>query len=269
MARMPWVVGLLAVATYFALWERKRAFRREVVFALFPGVTLIAGFWCWYQFWHGPTDVFQMSMQQTRAFVADPPWSHLPEIGMTYAVYLGSFVAALAIALPLSEWRNLGRRATMLGLVCVWLLVNAVVFAFLDRNLLFPYMRNVISPWGVFSPNTFLLGSRELLFGQPVAWCMTALSVVGCVALIQRLSRGSSWPVGRSPIVSARWSVSVRLGSLWLLWQLAYIAGTTPVLFDRHLLILAPSSILLFVLRTPPNTSWNLVRFAIVAVPMG
>ena len=43
-------------------------------------------------------------MQQTWDFASHPPWSSLPEIGLTYAVYLGSFVAALGVSLPMSAW---------------------------------------------------------------------------------------------------------------------------------------------------------------------
>ena len=45
--------------------------------------------------------------------------------------------------------------------------------------------------------------------------------------------------------------------------------GTTPLLFDRHLLILAPSSVLLFVLLAPARTRWEWVPFAVVMVPLG
>ena len=124
-------------------------------------------------------------------------------------------------------------------------------------------MRNVLTPFGVFSPNTYLLGSQPALWGQPIAWVVTALSVLGFLALLQRLS-DADWRTCERP----RW-VTIRLLAVWLAWQLAYIAGTTPLLFDRHLLILAPSSVLLFVALTPLPTRWELVPFAAVLVPLG
>ena len=110
------LIAWLAVGTYLVIWERRLFWRREGWCVWLPGATLIAGFTVWYRFVHGPTDVFEVSMRQVREFVGNPPWSSLPEIGLTCAVYLGSFVAALAVALPMSEWRRLGRRSVVVGL---------------------------------------------------------------------------------------------------------------------------------------------------------
>ena len=145
----------------------------------------------------------------------------------------------------------------------VWLLANLIAYFYLERNLLFPYMRNVITPFGLFAPNTFLLGSRLRLWGQPIAWVITVASVLGFIALLQRFS-DAEWRTSDRP----RW-VSIRLGAVWLVWQLAYIVGTTPLLFDRHLLILAPSSVLLFVMFAPPQIRWRWIPFVVVLLPMG
>jgi hypothetical protein len=257
------LVAWLAVATYLVVCERRLLLRREGWCALLPGATLVIGFWGWYRFVHGPTDVFEVSMRQAREFAENPPWSSLPEIGLTYAVYLGSFVAALAVALPMSEWRRLGRRSVVVGLLALWLMANLIVYFYFERSLLFPYLRNVLTPFGVFTPNTYLLGTPERLWGQPMALGITALSVLGGIALLQRFS-DADW----SPSDRPRW-VTIRLGSVWLAWQAAYIVGTTPLLFDRHLLILAPSSVLLFVVLTPLQTRWEWVPFAAVLLPLG
>ncbi len=256
-------VAWLAVATYLLIWERHRLFRREGICALLPGAALIAGFMVWYRFVHGATDVFEVSMRQAQEFALNPPWSSLPEIGLTYAVYLGSFVAALAVALPMSEWRRIGRRGVALGLIALWVLANLILYFYFERNLLFPYLRNVLTPFGLFVPNTYLLGSKPVLWGQPTAWGVTVLSVLGGIALLQRFN-DAEWQPRERP----RW-VTIRLGALWLAWQLAYIVGTTPLLFDRHLLILAPSSVLLFVVLTPSRTRWKWVPFAAVMLPLG
>lgn len=256
------LVAWLAVVSYLVVCDRRLLLRREGWCALLPGAALLVGVWCWYQLHHGPTDVFRISMQQTHDFTRDPPWSSLPEIGMTYAVYLGSFVAALAVALPLPEWQRIGRRGVTLGLMALWLMSNLIGYFYFERSLLFPYMRNVITPFGLFAPNTYLLGSAEVRWGPPLAWVITVLSVLGSIALLQRFSE-TEWQPRERP----RW-VTIRLCSLWLVWQLAYIIGTTPLLFDRHLLILAPSSVLLFVLLTPRETHWRLVPFAAVVLPL-
>ena len=256
------VVALLAVATYLVVCERRLFLRREGWCALIPGAVLIAGFTGWYRFVHGPTDVFEVSMRQAREFAASPPWSSLPEIGLTFVIYLGSFVAALAVALPLSEWRRIGRWGLAARLFALWLLANLIAYFYFERSLLFPYMRNVLTPFGVFQPNTYLLGSKPVLWGQPVAWVATLLSALGFIALLQRLS-DAEWRTCDRPR-----RVTIRLGALWLAWQLAYIAATTPLLFDRHLLILAPSSVLLFVTLTPLQTRWKLGAFAAVIFPL-
>ncbi len=257
------LVAWLAVATYLVLWERRLLFRREGWCALLPGAALLVGFTGWYRFLHGPTDVFEVSMRQTREFALNPPWSSLPEIGLTYAVYLGSFVAVLSVALPITAWQRLGSRATAAGLLALWLLLNLIFYFYFERNLLFPYLRNVLTPFGLFTPNTYLLGSQSILWGQPLAWVITSFCVLGFVALVQRVSavESHSWESPRR--------VTIRLCLLWLAWQLAYIVGTTPLLFDRHLLILAPSSVLLFVVLTPLQTRWEFVPFAAVMLPLG
>ena len=181
------VVAWLAVATYLVVCERRLLLRREGWCALLPGAALMASFLGWYRFLHGPTDVFQMSMQQVREFTLNPPWSSLPEIGLTYVVYFGGVVAVMAVALPMSEWRRLDRRSIILGLVMLWLLINMIAHFYLEWGLLFPYLRNVVTPFGLFVPDTYLLGSRDVLWRQPVAWIIMALSVLGCIALIQRL----------------------------------------------------------------------------------
>lgn len=178
-------------------------------------------------------------------------------------MYLGGFVAALAVALPMSDWRRVGRRSVVVGLFVLWLMANLIVYFYFERSLLFPYMRNVITPFGAFVPNTYLLGSQSILWGQPTACVVTVLSALGLIALLQRVS-GLEW----QPCERPRW-VTIRLCSLWLAWQLAYIVGTTPLLFDRHLLILAPSSVLLFVTLTPLQTRWNWGAFATVILPLG
>lgn len=243
----------LAVATYLLVWERRLLFRREGLCILVPGAALIAGFMGWYRFVHGPTDVFEVSMQQVRDFASHPPWTSLPEIGLTYAVYLGSFVAPLALSLPMSAWLTLKRRSVIWGLFALWLLANLATYFYFARNLLFPYMRTVVTPYGLFSPNLYLLGSKSVIWGQPIACIITVASVMGFIALLQRLT-DAEWRACEEP----RW-VTIRLGTAWLVWQLAYIAGTTPLLFDRHLLILAPSSVLLFVVLMPSQTHWDWV----------
>lgn len=243
----------LAVATYLLVWERRLLFRREGLCILVPGAALIAGFMGWYRSVHGPTDVFEVSMQQVRDFASHPPWTSLPEIGLTYAVYLGSFVAPLALSLPMSAWLTLKRRSVIWGLFALWLLANLATYFYFARNLLFPYMRTVVTPYGLFSPNLYLLGSKSVIWGQPIACIITVASVMGFIALLQRLT-DAEWRACEEP----RW-VTIRLGTAWLVWQLAYIAGTTPLLFDRHLLILAPSSVLLFVVLMPSQTHWDWV----------
>lgn len=257
------LIAWLAVGTYLVIWERRLFWRREGWCVWLPGATLIAGFTVWYRFVHGPTDVFEVSMRQVREFVGNPPWSSLPEIGLTCAVYLGSFVAALAVALPMSEWRRLGRRSVVVGLFTLWLMVSLIVYFYFERSVLFHDMRNVLTPFGLFVPNTYLLGSKPVLWGQTIAWGVTVLSALGLIALLQRIG-GLEWQPHERP----RW-VTIRLCSLWQAWQMAYIAGTAPLLFDRHLLILLPSGVLLLVTLTPSQTTWNLGAFAAVMLPLG
>lgn len=280
------VVAQLGVATYLVLWDRRRLWQRVGTCALGPGAALTIGFAIWYQFIHGPTDVFQISLQQTRDFATNPPWSSLPEMGVTYAVYLGSFVMPLAVALPLAAWRNLGQRTVVLGLGMLWLLSNVILYLYFERNTLFPYLRMAITPFGLFYPNTYLLGSGEVRWGQATAWIITGLSVLGFIALLQRLADWSHWTgtnrgvaeevrlqapnsqeFGDGPMSARR--VTIRLCSVWLAWQLVYIVATTPVLYDRHLLILAPSSVLLLGMLMPQPTVWGLTRFATVIASLG
>lgn len=254
--------ALLAVGSYLVLWDRRRLFGATGIVALAPAAVMMGTFWAWYQFVHLPTATFTASSQRMLAFFQQPPWADLPMIVLTYAVYLGSFVMAAAVALPLSTWRSMAPPAKWIaGSFAAGLL--ALIFTLYVRdNVLFPYLWNTVTPYGLYGIDEYLLGSRPVLWGEPLAWVITLVCTAGIVAF------GASLLNAATAQYAGPRQLSIRLVGLWLAWQCVYVAATTLVLFDRHLIILAPTSLLLMFLLNGGPTRWGRLRFALILLPI-
>jgi hypothetical protein len=102
---------------------------------------------------------------------------------------------------------------------------------------LFPYLGNMLTPWGTFRPNATVAGDRPLLWGL---WVRVGLSLVGCVAgaaLLARLGRRLRAGAWQGPL-----TLFTAGHLLILLVPLA--------LWDRYLIVLLPGA--LYLATDPP-----------------
>ena len=271
------VVIPAAVAVYVVAWDRRRWRWTASVAAFSPPAVAIAGFQFWYRHSHGETLAFQEASRHVLQFVRDPPLSDLPEIGLSFCVYVGLFVLPLAPLLAsavrpiVNGWRDLA----WIGMI--WGIVNAFAFSVMNRRV-FPYIWNVLTPYGSYQPNELFVGDREVLWSQPAAWIIATSSLVAaCCLARQLLSPANSGPsrqaledVGHALpnnlILSASSSpmepdpgsatdcyrdAARRLLTVLLVLHLGYFTATAPLLFDRHILALAPNCAALCCLTLP------------------
>jgi hypothetical protein len=235
----------LALALYLALWDR-RLLRPSLLLSAFGPFALVAGlFTYWYRFVHGPTKAYQDSVAAILAYLTDPPWDRLPYYFYSQAVYVALFLLPLAFALPLPAWdRYHGKRRWVLLASALGL--GGMLLTYAAAGRLFPYLRNVLTPYGLFFVNEFLLGDRDQLWGEPVAWVLSLAGLGALLVLVGRLLL----PRTGDPAAPAD-RVGKLLGVLLAL-EFAYCQVTQPILFDRHLLLLSPAVLALFCLWSGP-----------------
>lgn len=237
----------LALFVYCVVWDRKRLRPGSVIAAFGPAALIAGAFEYWYRVIHGPTAAFLDSTKVISAFLLAPPMADLPYILLTFFMQLGLFVAPLAIAVPLRrEPPPQGARrspALAIGMSLGGALLIGVWgwYAF-GQDRFFPYIRNVITPYGLSCPNEFVVGDRDLLWGKGTGWTISVASLLGMLLLLRRVV---DEPV--EALLPAR-TVGRRLASILLAVQLAYLFATAPILFDRHLLMLLPTGIIVFCL---------------------
>jgi hypothetical protein len=232
------VVGALGLA--LLLFDRAALRRPRVWLAAFaPPVAAVLAFALWYRFVHGPTETWGGSLATIaegwrRTSPGAAAWT-----AYVVAAYTAFFALPLLAALPLASFRpGRGWRGRAALALCA---AAAAVFAVqtLGRGALFPYLRNKLTRFGYWSPNEVVLGARPVLWGEPVAWLLGVLLLAAVAGLLLLASRaGEAAPAeGRERTASLR-----LLGCLFAL-QLAYALVTAPILFDRHLIALAPTAL--------------------------
>jgi 4-amino-4-deoxy-L-arabinose transferase-like glycosyltransferase len=230
----------IALIVFLLLYDRRRLLTPAGFIACFvlPALTT-AGFQYWYHFVHGPTIMFREESRQVLASLRHPKADELSLAIFQYGVYIGLFVLPLLVALPLGFWRLLtGRKLAALASV-VGLSALAIAVQAARQHLIFPYLPNKLTQFGFLSLNEVIVGDRPLLWGHAVAWAVTivlALALIGFVGVL--LQKGAE--VLRPPAPAALRFVAV-LGAL----QFFYLLVTVRIVFDRHLLMVLPTALLL------------------------
>jgi hypothetical protein len=155
----------IAFAAYLLLCDRPRL-RLDIIAPFFlPGNWHAAHGIGLHQLIAGPNQSFQASSELVRDFVLDPWWFDLPYIFWSYAVYVGLFVIPLVLSI---RWRDLpsltaGRIAVLF--LSIW--VGVLLFVHYSiKGWYFPYIRNVVTSWGMFQPHEFVIGEREVLWDR-------------------------------------------------------------------------------------------------------
>ena len=231
----------------------------ELIPIFAPFALVVGNFTFWYQQVHGATHTFVVSSKAISHFITHPPWEELPYIGFSLLMYLGGFILPLAIGV---RWRSLRPQtgiAWIVTIAAVWGVVNAIGYFFYTHESVFPYMHNVVTTFGYFSANEFIIGERIPIWGRITGGIVSAAVALGLVAFVNRLAvwwflasvkcnEPASSPAPETTIERERmWLATTMTGVLFVL-QLAYLLATAPILFDRHLLLLAPTAIILFCL---------------------
>lgn len=243
-ARQSALLGVGALGLHLLIFDRRALLApRTWLAGLAPPAAAALGFAYWYRFVHGPTATWGGSL----ATIAEG-WRRTSPIEAAWTVYVilaytAFFALPLLAALPLASfrpgrgWRGRAALAVAAGAAGLFALE-----AF-GEDLLFPYLRNKLTRFGYWSPNEVMLGARPVLWGEEVAWVLGALLLAGVIALALLLSRACESDGAGAGDGEAPHRTSLRLLGCLLALQLAYAVATAPILFDRHLIALAPTVI--------------------------
>lgn len=252
------ILVLIAFAGYLWIWERRRLKSSSIACAFGPAIVMIGSLSLWYRFVHGWTSTFSTSLQRVTDFVSNPPIHALPYIVFAIVFYIGLFLVPLACSVPLKALRLRFSKKSMLVVAATWILVNLFGYYTIAEEHYFPYIPNVINRWGYYQPHEFIVGNRD------VVWSTSTSLVIGVAGLFSFFCFGCVATTERTTD-SIEPSVRRTTKLLWLLLglQLLYSFATAPLLYDRHLLIMAPTTILLFALLFPKDWKLNRVSFSI------
>ena len=254
----------VAFGAYILIFDRSLFHWGIIGRTFLPGIWVAANGFVWQSLTQGNTKSFRASSSLVREFVLNPPWFDLPYICWCYFIYIGLFAAPLVLSIRWSDLRPLSLRKLFLMIAATW--VGLFLFIHYSMNgRRFPYVRNVITPWGAFQPQEFVTGDRDLLW----------LPEYGIAAGFCGLVAGLCWvriikqPGGRTnQTADANGSVhpicARRLLFLLFVFQLAYVLVTSPILYDRHLILLLPTVVVMASLVTSKHSNPRLLAPAIV-----
>lgn len=246
----------LAAAAYVVLFDRSLLRWSVAVPAMLPGTALSALGLYWHAVNQPNNASFQTSADLIKDFLTSPPWLSLPYIFWSYAIYVGLFVGPLALAIRCSR-PQLARLPMLIVVASTWLAVQYWTHASMN-GYHFPYCRNVITLFGMFHPHELVIWSRPQLWDRE--WGM-AVGLVGVISILLWIFwlavSTSAAPEHSRSQTTVRQSGVHFLGVLFA-FQLAYIIMTTPIVYDRHLLLLAPTAIALLAVAIPMAENFSL-----------
>jgi hypothetical protein len=212
-------------------------------------VWLAANGLLWHRMTQGNNLAFSTSSDLVWEFLSDPPWSELPFLVFSYAVYIGLFALPIIVSVSWRDVRRLSGSPLVIAGVTTWFSVFLFV-QYSMRGQLFPYIRNVVTNWGLFHPHEFVVGDRPLLWDR--GWG-TAVGLTGVLSFVlwqttvaaRRLMAGCYHRNADDAVSDDEPLRHRRILVLLLIFQMGYVFATSPILYDRHLLLLAPTVIIL------------------------
>ena len=253
LTRQHGVVIPLALASYILLCDRSLFAWNVILPAFLPGAWITFNGLTLHAMNQPNNQSFQTSTELVKNFLMSPPWGSLACIFWSYAVYIGLFGLPAVLAVRWNQATRMTRGLTGILIFAVGFGVMYWTHACLN-GWYFPYVRNVVTPFGMFQSNEFVVWNRPLMWDRE--WGM-AIGLIGILSfLVWLLLVGSGWITLReSGARSEPHAFSCRFVMLVFGFQLAYVLATSPILFDRHLLLLAPTAVVLVALLVPADIS--------------
>jgi hypothetical protein len=253
----------LGLAFYVVIFDRKLIRFGFLIPSFLPGAWVAINGLAWHAAVQEANNSFQMSSKLVRNFVLDPPWANLPYIVFSYAVYIGLFAAPVALAVRWKDLLQLGRVQQIAIISVVWFGLAYWTHASI-RGWYFPYCRNVITPSGFFDPFAFAVWASPQVWHRDWGIAVGLLGIVAFLICCASLGSWTSEPAASAVGTASPRTMAIRLVFLVFFFQLGYCYATAPILFDRHLLLLAPSAIVLAALTIRVDSTINWPRPALL-----
>ncbi|QDV18633.1 hypothetical protein Pan153_32930 [Gimesia panareensis] len=249
----------LAFFLHLIIFQRDRFTVKYIAVAFAPGLWILLNGLGYQSLSQGSTTSFETSASLVNNFLFHPPWLKLPWIGWSYAVYAGLFCGPIVLATV-----TIPRRVPATHRMIIIATATAFVIGFWCHASMngstFPYIRNVITSWGMFEPNAFVAGDLPRLWGSEIG---DLIGLIGAVSVA-----GMLWLLFfvNTPSVAARQKNKLPMSFLKILFglQIGYVIATSPILFDRHLLLIAPTVIALAAGAVPRSHMTRLWPIAIL-----
>lgn len=260
------VVG--AVFLHLLIFHRTRLKKLELWLACFLlPVLSVMGFLAWYHGVHGPTGTYLQYRDGVLRSLGHLTLLASAEVLFLLAMYSAFFVLPLAIAFGRSGRGGSRAGGSVVGAAAGLFVLGMFFWVSLGRGVRFPYLQNKITQFGFLSPNEIILGDRPVLWGNTAGWTFSILLVLAALLggyhMIRGLREGA---LSRRSSSESEPKGSRRRGALRLVFLLLVLQGiygfvTMPILFDRHLLILLPTLLILFVVAAGPRSTVRMTVF--------
>lgn len=279
--------GLLlpvALFTYAVAFDRRLLTPARCAAAFVPVGVAAVGLTFYQQLCGQPTG-YSNAVSAIAERLRHPPMADVPYMLYALFVHAGWFLIPLAAAMR----RSLFRARPHVGLACFGLValagIDGLLFYGLETGRVFPYIHNMITPFGLFRPDELVIGKRDMLWGELVGWAISVASLLAALALAFRLLCGAG-AVGEAVPGAVQPGVrdpdersdkrrdhplrlaAQRLFAILLVLQAAYLFVTAPILFDRHLLLSAPTLIALFCLVSGTRQDFSPLRCVACLIPI-
>ena len=262
LVRQSGIVVPLAWLVYAVLLDRSYLHWRAIAAGLGPFAATAGGFGYWYVGIRGPTSTFESKARQCLEFLLYQQASQVIFLCFAIVAYMGFFLCPLSLIMR-SRWKAVRGKRRLAFVVLSWGVVNLFLYCYAYHGKLFPYFINVITRFGFFTTNDIIVGDRDVVWGDAVQWAMNVAILLSLLAVMYRAC-AYTW---RPPEVKTADRV-LRFLLVLLALQLFYSFATSRVLFDRHLLILAPTSVAVFCLLARESIGPNLGWFSLALAPL-
>ena len=249
---------------FMLLWfpAKLKSFSFMTTAFLIPLATAI-GFQYWYIQIHGPTEAYLKSTSSIASWVSQTSPVLFCSWLYFFLIYIGFFIAPLALSMPLG-WLHFkpSKQWMGFGLFSIFVVIMFLLIT-LYAGILFPYFPNKLTPFGFLSPNEVIVGNRPVLLGIRVSWIVSLLCILGLLVFALELLHSKDGS-GELPFRRS----TRRLMSVLLILQLGYLFATAKMLYDRHLLILLPTVLVLFASAIPVPMVLSKLKFFALLIPL-